>query len=244
MLQITVHRTENRPRVTGFEPFAAESMRFITQMSSADIVTMHVFDESDQRVWLGSRGAPSAFRTAYYDEQMWRIDPLGPIRTGGGERTVTDLQAAETQCEHADAARYRAFLSSFGIIDAAEMVFRHGEELIGGMSLLWTRASPRTLSTELEVINYLHRYIQLSFRSALRGTLIGWRKSLVREFLLTPRELEVVEWVCAGRTNCELGQLLCISLATVKSHLSNIFQKLGVRNRAALVQRTLGGVRH
>jgi len=245
MLQNTAHQAGNRPRVTGIEPFAAESIEFITRMSSADIVTMHVFDQSGQRVWLGSRGAPPAFRTAYYDAQMWRIDPLGPIRAGGGaERALTDLQTAEIQRECADAARYRAFLTSFGILDAAEMVFRQGDELIGGMSLLWTRASPGTLRAELGVINNLHRYIQVSFQSALRGTLIGWRKSLVHEFSLTPRELEVVELVCAGRTNGELGESLSISLATVKSHLSNIFQKLGVRNRAALVQRTLGSVRH
>ncbi len=239
-----MQRTGNESRVTGIEPFAAESMKFITQMSSVDIVTMHVFDESGQRVWLGSRGAPSAFRTNYYTEQMWRIDPLAPIRVGGGERALTDLQTAEAHYNGADTGRYRAFLSSFGIIDAAEMVFRDGNELIGGMSLLRTRSSPGTLRGELEMLNNLHRYVQLSFQGALRGTLIGWRKSLVREFSLTPRELVVVELVCAGQTNCELGRLLRISLPTVKSHLSNIFQKLGVRNRAALVQRTLGSVRH
>jgi DNA-binding CsgD family transcriptional regulator len=244
MPQTHMQRTGNASRETGIEPFAAESMKFITQMSSVDFVTMHVFDESGQRVWLGSRGAPSAFRTTYYSEQMWRIDPLGPIRAGGGERAVTDLQTAEGPFRGTDPARYRAFLSSFGIIDAAEMVFRDGNELIGGMSLLRTGTSPGTLRGELQVLNNLHRYIQLSFQAALRGTLIGWRKSLVREFSLTPRELEVVELVCAGQTNCELGRLLRISLPTVKSHLSNIFQKLGVRNRAALVQRTLGSVCH
>ena len=241
MQRTHMQRTGEASRKTGIEPFAAESMQFITQMSSAHAVTMHVFDESGQRVWLGSRGAPSAFRTTYYDEQMWRIDPLSPIRAGVGERALTDLQTAEGRCHGADPARYRAFLSSFGIIDAAEMVFRTDNELIGGMSLLWTRASVRG---ELAVLNNLHRYIQLSFQAALRGTLIGWRRSLVREFSLTPRELEVVELVCAGQTNCELGRLLRISLATVKSHLSSIFQKLGVRNRAALVQRTLGSVCH
>jgi DNA-binding CsgD family transcriptional regulator len=205
---------------------------------------MHVFDQSGQRLWLGSRGVPSSFRTTYYEGQMWRIDPLGPIRAGGGESALTDLDTAQARCQPEDMARYRAFLSSFGIIDAAEMVFRQGEELIGGMSLLWTRGSPGSLRAELDVVNNLHGYIQLSFQSALRGTLIGWRKSLIREFSLTAREAQVVELVCAGRTNCDIGRSLRISLATVKSHLSNIFQKLRVPNRAALVHRTLGNARH
>lgn len=244
MPQMTADRPGTRSAEPGIEMFAAESMRFVTQMSTAAVVTMHVFDQSGQRVWLGSRGAPSAFRTAYYDEQMWCIDPLRPIRTSGGERAMTDLQTAEASLQRDTRSRYRAFLRSFGITDAAEMVFRQGAELLGGMSLLWMRSSSGSSRNELELINRMHRYIQVSFQSALSGTLIGWRRSLVCEFSLTARELEVVELVCDGHTNRELGESLGISLGTVKTHLAHIFQKLGVSNRAALVQRTLRKASH
>ena len=50
---------------------------------------------------------------------------------------------------------------------------------------------------------------------------------------LTPREAEVIGWVARGKTNLEIGALLFISPLTVRKHLENIFEKLGVRTRTA-----------
>jgi DNA-binding NarL/FixJ family response regulator len=52
---------------------------------------------------------------------------------------------------------------------------------------------------------------------------------------LSQRELEVLELVAAGTTNREAAAKLFISEATVKSHLLNIYAKLGVSDRAAAV---------
>jgi DNA-binding NarL/FixJ family response regulator len=52
---------------------------------------------------------------------------------------------------------------------------------------------------------------------------------------LSRREIEVLELVAAGTTNRELAARLFISEATVKSHLLNIYTKLGVNDRAAAV---------
>ena len=52
---------------------------------------------------------------------------------------------------------------------------------------------------------------------------------------LTPRELEILTLVAEGRTNSELAQLLWISPNTVRKHLENTFEKLGVHTRAAAV---------
>jgi two-component system nitrate/nitrite response regulator NarL len=54
---------------------------------------------------------------------------------------------------------------------------------------------------------------------------------LPRAFGLTPRELQVVRAVVAGYDNREIAARLSISANTVKHHLSNIFDKLGVSNR-------------
>jgi len=52
---------------------------------------------------------------------------------------------------------------------------------------------------------------------------------------LSQRELEVLELVAAGTTNREAAAKLFISQATVKTHLLNIYTKLGVGDRAAAV---------
>jgi DNA-binding CsgD family transcriptional regulator len=51
---------------------------------------------------------------------------------------------------------------------------------------------------------------------------------------LTPTELEVVRHAAAGHTNPEIGERMFISRGTVKTHLSHIYAKLGVRNRSEL----------
>ena len=48
---------------------------------------------------------------------------------------------------------------------------------------------------------------------------------------LTARELEVLQQIVAGKSNKEIGLLLNISEATVKSHINNILSKLGVADR-------------
>ena len=53
-------------------------------------------------------------------------------------------------------------------------------------------------------------------------------------FGLTARELEVVSTVVGGYPNGDIAQKFSISVKTVKHHLTNIFDKLGVSNRLEL----------
>lgn len=57
--------------------------------------------------------------------------------------------------------------------------------------------------------------------------------------LLTNRETQVLEWVTKGKTSWEIAMILSISERTVKFHLSNIYQKLGVVNRQQAVAQAL-----
>jgi DNA-binding NarL/FixJ family response regulator len=52
-------------------------------------------------------------------------------------------------------------------------------------------------------------------------------------FPLTPRELEVLRLVAAGRSNREIAEALFVSLPTVKVHVRGVLGKLGVASRTA-----------
>ena len=55
-----------------------------------------------------------------------------------------------------------------------------------------------------------------------------------KDFGLTPRERDVVGMVVAGYSNPDIARKCSISEQTVKHHVSNIFDKLGVDNRVEL----------
>lgn len=62
--------------------------------------------------------------------------------------------------------------------------------------------------------------------------------------LLSKREEEILRWVAAGKTNWEISVILKVSLNTIKFHLKNIFQKIGVENRWSAIAYWQSGEQH
>jgi FixJ family two-component response regulator len=58
--------------------------------------------------------------------------------------------------------------------------------------------------------------------------------------VLSPREMEVLEQMIAGRQSREIADTLCISLKTVEFHRANIRKKLGATSLADLFRRVFG----
>jgi two-component system nitrate/nitrite response regulator NarL len=74
------------------------------------------------------------------------------------------------------------------------------------------------------------REVQTGLASELRH-----RQRSERGTVLTSREQDVLRLVSEGRSAPEIGEVLHLSPATVKSHLQAIYDKLGVAERAAAV---------
>ncbi len=52
---------------------------------------------------------------------------------------------------------------------------------------------------------------------------------------LTPREVEVAKLVCDGMDNEQIGKKLRIKYNTARSHLGNMFRRVGVKSKAGII---------
>ncbi len=69
------------------------------------------------------------------------------------------------------------------------------------------------------------------------------KQSLKEKYSLSDREMEVTEMLAKGKSNQSIGESLHISINTVKSHIKNIYGKLGIKNRLQLMN-ILSGYRN
>ncbi len=53
--------------------------------------------------------------------------------------------------------------------------------------------------------------------------------------ILTKREKEIFDYLITNKTTKEIADKLSISEKTVRNHISNVMQKLGVKGRASAV---------
>ena len=67
----------------------------------------------------------------------------------------------------------------------------------------------------------------------------GDEQVLQNSLAVTSRESEVLLWISRGKSNREIGEILSISPRTVNKHLEQIFEKLGVENRASAAARAV-----
>jgi DNA-binding NarL/FixJ family response regulator len=151
--------------------------------------------------------------------------------SGGVEQTVLSQAAAaiialkrHDQSAIELAAQFEDTAFSKGALDLLVTAYRVAPELLSVL----LRASP----TPGRTAELVRRVGDEDLAQALGESVALVDEPLVK---LTKREREVYELVSAGLANREIAELLVISESTVKLHVHHIYDKLGVRSRAAVV---------
>jgi DNA-binding CsgD family transcriptional regulator/uncharacterized membrane protein YsdA (DUF1294 family) len=62
-------------------------------------------------------------------------------------------------------------------------------------------------------------------------------KEIISELGISQREIEVLQLMAAGATNQEIADTLFLSLNTIKTHSSRIFEKLDVKRRTQAIEK-------
>ena len=99
----------------------------------------------------------------------------------------------------------------------------HNALRAGALGYLLKGAPSEELVQAIRTVKSGRRYIPASVATRLAEYIYGLD--------LTSRELEVLTLIVKGRFNKDIAITLSISEATVKTHINNIFSKLGVNDR-------------
>ena len=153
--------------------------------------------------------APDAAILDIYMPDMNGIDILRTLRTQGDDVAIVLLTGTIEDAAVAEALRHR--VDGFVLKDtAAELLLRCLDSIGAGAQWIDKEAMARAIGAMSQADGGSAR-------------------------ALTPREHEIARLVAAGYRNREIGVRLHVSNGTVKTHLHNIFEKLGVETRAGLV---------
>jgi DNA-binding response OmpR family regulator/DNA-binding CsgD family transcriptional regulator len=102
-------------------------------------------------------------------------------------------------------------------------------------ALFFIPANKKIIAGERQLLfTFLSRTGPDEYLYRLSETGGGQEEIFLRQYLaLTTREAEVLIWIARGKSNRDIADILNISPRTVNKHLEQIFNKLGVENRAS-----------
>jgi DNA-binding CsgD family transcriptional regulator len=106
---------------------------------------------------------------------------------------------------------------------------REHRDLVSARAARLVQSSDETLGSELEILSAPTHLRPEEHASAVTDP------TSALDWLLTPRESEVMHLIAGGASNAEIAATLFIATETVKSHVKHILRKLGAVNRSEAI---------
>ena len=178
------------------------------------------------------------------DELYWTVGPcaITQYRSATGDLSTARLSDVVAWRRYRESPIYREYYAPGGVDHMLDLGLpaRPGWQ----RTLLFCRARADRDFAErdrdvLELLrpHLLAREARAALRRRLRDAAEAEDAAAEPVASLTIREREIVFLAGRGRTNAQIAAELWITQATVKKHLENVFDKLGVGNRAAAATR-------
>lgn len=164
---------------------------------------------------------PKGFWRSYFNQELEKISPIERKLCMVGS-FLLDISDPNIK------GKWSELLYDYG--------FRYGYYFCDNGSCI-SIENPQTVTSTEEVLR-----LQPFFQDYL--SLFQWKFShltqpLIQSERLSPREIECLKWMKNGKTIIEASDILCISERTVRFHLQNIYNKMGVYNKTAAVAKAI-----
>ena len=135
---------------------------------------------------------------------------------------------------------YKFFLKPCGIPFGAGIVLVKERKVLGVFNLFRGENIGDFSEKDLYILNILKKHLENMVSNAMshedagdRGMFALFRA--VEDFSLSSRESDVLKLLADGFSNNAISELMNVSVSTVKKHVYNIFNKVGVNSRTQLL---------
>ncbi len=177
-----------------------------------------------------------------YTENYREIDPLNPALFATASTRVALIDEQMPAAELLQSRYYQEFMQPLGHRHVADMFFRYRQDIIAVLTMLRGVELGPFLAGEVALLEALQPFLEYTLNRLYLPRRYRQRRTVQESYGLTDRELDVVELVVGGASNKAIASELGLSLATVKTHIQHIFQKMDVPSRAVLSARVSGGL--
>jgi len=105
----------------------------------------------------------------------------------------------------------------------------------GACSYLSKRTPLKKIQEAVEVVNKGGSYMSPSIA---RKIVNHYAPKSSRKSVLSPRENDVVKGIVAGKSYKMIADDLFVSINTIRTHINNIYKRLGINSKAELIRRS------
>lgn len=178
-----------------------------------------------------------------YTRNFHELDPLRPSLFQRASTRVACLDELQSEAELLASDYYRHFMAPLNHRHVADMFLRRDQDIIAVLTMLRQPVLGPFSDSELGMLRALQPFLEYTLNTVYLPRRYRERAAIQALHQFTARELDVVELILAGASNKMIATELNLSVATVKTHIQHVFQKVGVPSRTALSARLLGDLR-
>ena len=211
-----VHSTFSFPNILG-------GVILSTDVDASDLKG---WDVTTTQHWLLNESYPEAWLKEYYEQKYYQCDPVAQtIATSFGFTTTwAEMIGVCTPAQRVVFDR----AATFGMVHGVTASCFDEDSMWASFMSCAGCAEGEDVRLK-PVVSYIVQ--------RLHDSLVVWSRLLRRDGRekFTTQEREVMRWMSVGKTNGEIGSIIGLRERTVKYHVSQLFMKMDVHNRAQLV---------
>lgn len=216
--------------MVGSDQLARHCLNAFTRQVPAALAAFYRIDAGLLACDFQLQGMQAPMHDAYLEHYRW-LDPLQPKLCAAINQPVIALRDGLAHQDSGSSQEYRRFLQQHQVVDVVEVIAQIDGRPVLGVSLLRCQGQDTFQPDELQSLLPLHGLMQM----AACGLQTLPQADRLQN--LTARERQIALLLQDGASNKQLARQLDLGLPTVKTHLINLFRKVGVSSRTELVSR-------